>query len=122
MAKPEEMTYENREELDAQLSVVIADILSAEQEAKHIIAKAEENAKAIQLDAATRARNMREVSSRTIAEAKAQKTADAMKRAADEREKRVAEANARGEKLIKEKDKAITEQIKRLYGSLGGKA
>lgn len=122
MAKPEEMTYENREQLDAQLSGVIADILSAEQEAKHIIAKAEENAKAIQLDGATRARNMREVSSRTIAEAKAQKTADAMKRAEGEREKRVAEANARGEKLIKEKDKAITEQIKRLYGSLGGKA
>ena len=122
MAKPEEMTYENREELDAQLSCVIADILSAEQEAKHIIAKAEENAKAIQLDSATRARNMREVSSRTIAEAKAQKTADAMKRAADEREKRVAEANARGEKLVKEKEKAIAEQVKKLYGSLGGKA
>ena len=122
MAKPEEMTYENREEQDAQLSCVIADILSAEQEAKHIIAKAEENAKAIQLDAATRARNMREVSSRTIAEAKEQKTADAIKRAEVEREKRVAEAVARGEKLIKEKDKAIAEQIKRLYGSLGGKA
>ncbi|MDE6294088.1 MAG: hypothetical protein K2L88_05660, partial [Clostridiales bacterium] len=67
-------------------------------------------------------RNMREVSSRTIAEAKAQKTADAMKRAADEREKRVAEANARGEKLVKEKEKAIAEQVKKLYGSLGGKA
>lgn len=122
MAKPEEMTYENREELDAQLSGVIADILSAEQEAKHIIAKAEENAKAIQLDASTRARNMREVSARTIAEAKAQKNAEATKRAEAERERRVAEANARGEKLIKEKEKQIAEQIKILYGSLGGKA
>ena len=122
MAKQVELTYEDREALDAQLSGVIADILSAEQEAKHIIAKAEENAKAIQLDGATRARSMREVSSRTMAEAKAEKTADATKRAEAEKARRIANAQAQGEKLIKEKEKAIAEQIKLLYNSLGGKA
>lgn len=122
MAKQVELTYEDREALDAQLSGVIADILSAEQEAKHIIAKAEENAKAIQLDGATRARSMREVSSRTMAEAKAEKTADAVKRAEAERERRIAVAKEKGEKLIKEKEQQIAEQIKLLYGSLGGKA
>ncbi|MDE6201584.1 MAG: hypothetical protein K2M47_06900 [Clostridiales bacterium] len=120
--KQPEIVYEDREALDAQLSGVIADILSAEREAKHIIAKAEENAKAIQLDGATRARNMREVSSRTIAEAKAQKTEDALKRAAAEREKRVEKARANGEKLIKEKEKEIAKQIDVLFKMLGGKA
>lgn len=122
MAKPEQMSYEDRDKLDGELSGVIADILSAEQEAKHTIAMAEENAKAIQLDGATRARNMREVSSRTIAEAKAQKTEDALKRAAAEREKRVAKARAEGEKLIKQKEKQIAEQIERLFAQIGGKA
>ncbi|MCH5156210.1 MAG: hypothetical protein J1F69_06330 [Clostridiales bacterium] len=122
MAKSEEMTYIDREAQDAQLSGVIADILSAEQEAKHIIERAEENAKAIQLGGANKARSMREVSSRTIAELKVKKTEDALKRASEERARRVQKAQAEGEKLIKEKDKAITEQIDRLFGSLGGKA
>lgn len=122
MAEPEEMIYEDREALDAQLSGVLADILSAEQEAKHIIERAEENAKAIQLDGATKARNMREVSSRTVAEAKAQKNADALARAQAEREKRVKKAQESGEKLIKEKDKLIAQQIDRLYAMIGGKA
>ena len=120
--KKDEIVYEDREALDAQLSGVIADILSAEREAKHIIAKAEENAKAIQLDGATRARNMREVSARTIAEAKAQKTEDAVKRAVAEREKRVEKATANGEKLIKDKEKEIAKQIDVLFKMLGGKA
>ncbi len=120
--KQPEIVYEDREALDAQLSGVIADILSAEREAKHIIAKAEENVKAIQLDGATRARSMREVSARTIAEAKAQKTEEAIKRAAAEREKRVEKARANGEKLIKEKEKEIAKQIDVLFKMLGGKA
>lgn len=120
--KEAEIVYEDREKLDSELSGVIADILSAEQEAKHIIAKAEENAKAIQLDCATRTRGMREVSSRTVAEARAQKTADALKRAEQDRARRVAEAQAQGEKLIKDKDKAITQQIDRLFKTVGGKA
>lgn len=120
--KQPDIVYEDREALDAQLSGVIADILSAEREAKHIIAKAEENAKAIQLDGATRARNMREVSARTIAEAKAQKTEDAVKRAAAEREKRVEKAVANGEKLVKDKEKEIAKQIDVLFKMLGGKA
>ncbi|MDE5592642.1 MAG: hypothetical protein K2I75_01775, partial [Clostridiales bacterium] len=120
--KQPEIVYEDREALDAQLSGVIADILSAEREAKHIIAKAEENAKAVQLDGATRARNMREVSARTIAEAKAQLSEDAVKRAAAEREKRVEKATANGEKLVKEKEKEIAKQIDVLFKMLGGKA
>ncbi|MDE6029434.1 MAG: hypothetical protein K2F90_03840 [Clostridiales bacterium] len=120
--KQPEIVYEDREALDAQLSGVIADILSAEREAKHIIAQAEENAKAIQLDGATRARSMREVSARTIAEAKAQKTEDAVKRAAAEREKRVQKAQEGGDKLVKDKEKEIAKQIDVLFKMLGGKA
>lgn len=122
MAKQAELTYEDREVLDAQLSGAIADILSAEQEAKHIIAKAEENAKSVQLDGATRARNMREVSARTVAEAKAQKTADALSRAEAEKTRRIAAAEAQGEALLKQKEKAIVEQTDRLFDSIGGKA
>ena len=120
--KPAEITYEDREQLDAALSGVIADILSAEQEAKHIIAKAEENAKAIQLDGATQARSMREVSSRVIAEAREQKNADALKREEAEKAKRIEQATAQGDKLLKEKSKQITEQINKLFTSIGGKA
>lgn len=117
-----DLVYENREELDAQLSDVISDILSAEQEAKHIIERAEESAKAVAHGGAVEMRSLREASSRTIAEAKAKKTQDASIRAAAEREKRVKKAQELGEKLIKEKDKAITEQINRLFEGLGGKA
>ena len=117
-----EIVYENREEQDAQLSGVIADILSAEREAKHIIARAEENAKAIQHGGAGEMRALREANSRTVAEAKVKMTEDAMSQAAAEREKRVKDAKERGEKLIKQKEKLIAEQINRLFESLGGKA
>ena len=117
-----DMVYENREELDARLSDVISDILSAEQEAKHIIERAEESAKAVAHGGAVQMRTMREESSRMITEAKAKKAEDASRRAAEEREKRVKQARQKGEKLIKEKEKAIAEQINRLFEGLGGKA
>ena len=67
-------------------------------------------------------RSLREANSRTIAEAKAKKTADASLRAAAEREKRVTDAQRQGEKLIKEKEKQIADRINKLYKGLGGKA
>ena len=117
-----EMAYENREELDAKLSEVIADILSAEQEAGHIIARAEENAKATHHGGAGQMRSLREETSRMMAEARTKKLEDASLRAAAEREKRVKKAQEQGEKLIKEKEKKITERINQLYAQLGGKA
>lgn len=117
-----EPVYENREELDAKLSEVIADILSAEQEAGHIIARAEENAKAIAHGGAGEMRSLRETSSRMMAEARTKKLEDASLRAAAEREKRVKKAHEQGEKLIKEKEKKIAERINQLYAQLGGKA
>ena len=122
MSKPEEIIYEDREALDKQLSDVMADILSAEQEAKQIIAEAEEKVKAVQMEAAVCARTMREEYSRLGAEAKAKVTEDALSRAKAERERRVASAQEDGQKLIKQKDKAIAEIINKLYESLGGKA
>ncbi|MCH5153883.1 MAG: hypothetical protein J1F71_01590 [Clostridiales bacterium] len=117
-----EPVYENREELDAKLSEVIADILSAEQEAGHIIARAEENAKATHHGGAGEMRSLRETSSRMMAEARTKKLEDASLRAAAEREKRVKKAQEQGEKLIKEKEKKIAERINQLYAQLGGKA
>lgn len=124
-AKPHEYTepvYGDREQLDAELFGAISDILSAEQEAKHIIAKAEESAKAVQLDRATRERDMREANNRKIAETREQRLRDAMERAEHEREKRIAAAKTDGEKLVASKEKAVKEQIARLYSSIGGKA
>lgn len=117
-----EPVYGDREQLDAELFGAISDILSAEQEAKHIIAKAEESAKAVQLDRATRERDMREANNRKIAETREQRLRDAMERAEHEREKRIAAAKTDGEKLVASKEKAVKEQIARLYSSIGGKA
>lgn len=123
MAKQEEkIEYGDRETLDAELAVALGDIRSAEQEAKLIIAKAEETVKAIQLDSAARERDMKKTSGIAVSELRDKKLQLAAARAENERTALVNSAKAEGEKLVKTKAKSISERIEFLYRSLGGKA
>ena len=65
--KKQQVEYADREELDAQLNSAIGEILSAEEQAGRIIAQAEASVKAIQLDGATREREMRDIGAKKIA-------------------------------------------------------
>lgn len=114
--------YEGREALDGKLLSAISDILSAEEEAKHIIAEAEARVKAIQLDGATRERDMRKQNGREAAVYHDKAITDASKRAETDRAKRIAAAEAEGEKLVSSKSKEIEKAADELYRSLGGKA
>lgn len=114
--------YVDREQGDAELMSAIADILSAEEEAKRIIASAEATVKAIQLDGATAERDMRMQSNKAAADAHDRAIADAETRAKAEREKLVASAAADGEKLFASKKKDIDKAADELFRALGGKA
>ena len=116
------IVYGDRETLDAELASAVGDILSAEQEAKRIIAQAEETVKSVQLDYAAREKTLREASSRRIAEARDKALMDAAGRAEKERSERVAASEKEGAGLLKTKSKTIDELVKKLYASLGGKA
>ena len=109
--KIEPVMYGDRDSLDENLQSVLAEVKSAEEEAKRIIAQAEASVKAIQLDAANRERDMKERS----------KTVTAAARAQAEREKRVRAAEEQGERLIAEKQKAVAARTAELYAALGGK-
>ena len=116
------IVYGDRETLDAELASAVSDILSAEQEAKRIIAQAEETVKSVQLDYSTREKTLRESSTRQIAEARDKALMDAAERAEKERQQRVAASEKEGASLLKTKSKTIDELVKKLYASLGGKA
>ena len=120
--KEQTVVYGDRETLDAELASAVNDILSAEQEAKRIIAQAEETVKSVQLDYSVREREMREGVSRLSAEARDKALHDAAERAEKERQQRVAAAEKEGAGLLKTKGKTIDELVKKLYASLGGKA
>ncbi len=100
---------------------VLAEVKSAEEEAKRIIAQAEASVKAIQLDAANRERDMKERSKTVTAQAHDEAIAAAAARAQAEREKRVRAAEEQGERLISEKQKAVAARTAELYAALGGK-
>ncbi|MCH5165532.1 MAG: hypothetical protein J1G01_03930 [Clostridiales bacterium] len=117
----EEMIYEDREALDGELNNAIAEILSAEEQAKHTIAKAEETVKAVQLDGATRERDMKENSNKIMAKAHDEAISAAEARAVNECNRRIAAAEKKGEELIKSKQKQITERVNELYAMLEGK-
>lgn len=118
--KQQELNYIDREALDEELHGAIADILSAEEEAKHIIAQAEASVKAIQLDGATRERDMKEQSNKLIATARDTALGEALKRAQEDGNKRIADAEKNGESLLKSKQKQIDARINELYASLKG--
>ena len=122
MAKKEPtIAYEPRERLDSELEQAIGEILSAEDEAKRIIDRAEASVKAIQLDASTREREMRE---RAVANAASKKT-EAVKKAEAQADAEVSQliekAKADGEALVKSKQKAIEKRATELFDILRGK-
>lgn len=121
MAKVETVEYKQREALDAELLSAVSDIVSAETQAKAIIAAAGENIKAIQLDGSTRERDMRESSKKLMVAARDEAFIEATAKAEAECNKRIAEAHKAGEALVKSKQKAIETTIDELYKSLGGK-
>lgn len=119
--KIEPVMYGDRDSLDKNLQSVLAEVKSAEEEAKRIIAQAEASVKAIQLDAANRERDMKERSKTVTAQAHDEAIAAAAARAQAEREKRVRAAEEQGERLIAEKQKAVAARTAELYAALGGK-
>ncbi len=122
MAKREQaFSYDDRDALDEQLHGAIADILSAEEQSKHIVAQAQETVKAVQLNGATREREMKETSARIISEARDEAIKDAVERARAEREKRVEAARRNGEKLAESKRETVNTLANELYAAIGGK-
>lgn len=110
--------YAERENLDGELNAAIESILSAEAEARRIIAQAEMSVKAIQLDAATRERDLKASAVGEAAVAKDKAVADAVERAEAECEKMRADAEKRGNMIVdgnrKNIDKIAAELIKSL--------
>lgn len=118
--KQPQIEYEGREELDAQLNAAIGEILSAEQEAARIVEQAEASVKAIQLDGATRERELRDMSAKKIAANHERMLLDAAKRAEAESEKKLAEANAAASAMVKTNAKKISAVADELFKTLAG--
>ena len=117
----ETIAYADRDALDEDLQSVLAEIASAEEEAKRIVAQAEASVKGIQLDTANRERDMKDRSKKITAQARDEELAAATARADKERARRVNAARDEGERLFADKQKAIAARVKELYAALGGK-
>lgn len=122
MAKHEEVTYIDREQLDAELMSTINDIRSAEAEAKHIVEQAEASVKGVQLDGAARERALREQTSKAIEAAKENALSSALEKAKSERSARLEKAEAERKNLMTAKRGQIDICIDELYSSLTGVA
>lgn len=116
--KNKEIAYEDREKLDGELNNAIADILSAEARARTIIERAAASVKAVQLDCATRERDMRAAATVAAAKKKDDDVSDALARGEAEAQRLKATAEKEGEKLLKDKAKTIDALIQELYKSL----
>lgn len=116
--KQPELTYEEREALDKQFESAVADILSAEREAKAIVEQAGESVRAIAADGAARERAMRDDASKAIASARAAALTDAEARGEMEANRIKNEAKERGEKLVASKQKDIKKIAAELFGTL----
>ena len=117
MAEPE-TNYEPREKADGELEKAIGEILSAEDEAKRIVAQAEASVKAIQLDAAARERSLREQSVKDAAALKSAELEKAHRRAETDGKKLIADAEKAGKDLLKEKGSDIDKCAKKLFAEL----
>ena len=118
--KKQQVEYADREELDAQLNSAIGEILSAEEQAGRIIAQAETSVKAIQLDGATREREMRDIGAKKIAAERDAALKAAAETASAECERRLAEVTAEASGLIKANAKKIQTIADELFKTLGG--
>lgn len=116
-----DMEYDDREKLDSELLAAISDIISAEREAERMIAQSSASVKAVQLDGATRERDMKTQSEKLAAASYDKALKEATERAEADVEKRIAKARADGDKLVESKKKDIDRLVKELYVSLGGK-
>ncbi len=121
MANKAHVEYKDRETLDSELMSAIGGILSAEAEAKRIIEKAEASVKAIQLDATTRERTLRDAYAKDDAAYRDGALSDAMKRAESDSAEIVAKAEKDGEALVKIKRADIDKIAQELFKSLGSK-
>ncbi len=113
--------YEPRERQDSELERAIGEILSAEDEARRIIDRAEASVEAIRLDAAAREREMNEraVVSAAAEKAKAVKGAEAR---ADAAVKKIQEdAETRGKALFDGCRTAMDKRISELFDMVRGK-
>lgn len=116
--KNREITYEDREKLDGELNTAIADILSAEARARGTIEHAAESVKAIQLDLATRERDMRAAAMTAAAQKKDADVADAARRGDAEAFRLKSEAEKSGAKLLSDKSKTIDALATELFKTL----
>lgn len=114
------MEYADRETLDVQLNMTIGEILSAEEQAGRTVAQAEASVKAIQLDGATREREMRDISAKKIAADREAALKAAAEKAGAECEKRLAEVKAQADGLVKSNSKKISAIADELFKTLGG--
>lgn len=121
MAKKTEVSYEPRENLDSALDSAIAEILSAEQEARSITEQGEAQVKAIQLDGAARERTMRENAARYAVQAADKAKSEAAARATVDCDKIRRDAEETGKALIKSKQKEIAAVAAEYFARLGGK-
>lgn len=118
--KDRQLEYEDRETLDAQLNMTIGEILSAEEQAGRVVAQAEASVKAIQLDGATREREMRDNSAKKIAAERDAALKAAAENASAASEKRLAEVAAQAAALTKTNAKKIAALADELFKTLGG--
>lgn len=112
------VNYDNRDVLDTELERAISEILSAEDEARHIIEHAGESVKAVQLDGATRERDMRADAVRYAQAAKTRAVESANERAQKECDRLKKQAEENGAELLKSKQKDIEKVADELYRSL----
>lgn len=122
MAQKQTVTYDDRDSQDQSITEAVSDIISAEQQARAILARAEEGVKATQLDTAAREKALREQAIRDSAAEREKLVSEAVAKAEREREQRVKQAQAEGEQLVTKKQKQINALINKLFVSLGGKA
>lgn len=116
-----EVEYADREALDSELNAAINEILSAEEEARRIIAKAEASVKATQLDVATRERTLREQSALSATAQREKAITEAAARAEADAQKLAEDAEKRGTELFESKRKAIDARASELFKELRGK-
>lgn len=114
------MSYEPRERLDGELERAIGEILSAEDEAKSILNRAEASVKSVQLDATTSERRAREHAATRAAAYKAAEVKAAAEAADDEVSRMLENAEKEGKALLEKKRAAIEKRACELFDGLRG--
>lgn len=117
-SKSPSVNYDNRDVLDTELERAISEILSAEAEARRIIEQAAESVKAVQLDGATRERDMRAAAVLYARDSKATAVKKSNELAETECERLINQAEKTGAELYSSKKSDIRSIADELYRSL----